>query len=281
MKIFKNKLAVVVIILSVCFLSLIGYSVKQEKVSLIEDGVGSVINSVQGLVYRVGTSIKNSAGDLFRIGSIKKENEELRAENERLKSNATQNEVLRNENSKLRSMLSFANTNDAYDYIGVDIIGLSGNNFLDGYIINKGESDGIKKGMVAIEGKGLVGQVTSVSENWSVVQSLCNANIAVAGYVPSTEESDGIVKGYQGNEESFLTEISGLSITSTIKEGDTILTSGLGGIYPKGIMIGTVKSVYEDKAKVVKSAIVKPAVEFNKIEQLLIVVPKDSEDGKY
>lgn len=281
MKIFKNKLAVVVIILSVCFLSLIGYSVKQEKVSLIEDGVGSVINSVQGLVYRVGTSIKNSAGDLFRIGSIKKENEELRAENERLKSNATQNEVLRNENSKLRSMLSFANTNDAYDYIGVDIIGLSGNNFLDGYIINKGESDGIKKGMVAIEGKGLVGQVTSVSENWSVVQSLCNANIAVAGYVPSTEESDGIVKGYQGNEESFLTEISGLSITSTIKEGDTILTSGLGGIYPKGIMIGTVKSVHEDKAKVVKSAIVKPAVEFNKIEQLLIVVPKDSEDGKY
>ena len=135
--------------------------------------------------------------------------------------------------------------------------------------------------MVAVNGKGLVGKVTQVNKKWSVVQSLCNENIAVAGHVLETEESNGIVKGYKGNEDKFLAEITGLSLDSAIKEGDTILTSGLGEIYPKGIEIGKVIEVYEDKAKVRKTAIIEPVVDFSKIEQILIVLPKDKENVKY
>ena len=281
MKILKNKLAVIVILLSVCFLGLIGYSVRKENVSFVENGVGTAINSIQGVVYNFGNSIKNSLGFIFNMNGIKTENEELKAENDKLKSNETENQLLKTENDKLRAMLNFSKTNEEYNYIGVDIVGLVGNNFLDGYTINKGEADGIKKGMVAVEGNGLAGQVTKVGKNWSIVQSLCNENIAVAGYVLDTDESDGIVKGYKGNEDKFLAEITGLSLESEVKEGDTILSSGLGGIYPKGIKIGTVTEIFQDKAKVSKSAIIKPAVEFNKIQQLLIVVPKDERNVTY
>lgn len=281
MKIFKNKLAVIVVLLSVCFLGLIGYSVKKENVSLFENGVGSVINAVQGVVFKFGNTIKDSAGLIFNAGSIKEENEALKKENEELKSNGTQNKILIKENDRLREMLNFSKTNEEYEYIGTDITGLAGNNFLDGYIINKGEDDGLKKGMVAVNGKGLVGKVTQVNKKWSVVQSLCNENIAVAGHVLETEESNGIVKGYKGNEDKFLAEITGLSLDSAIKEGDTILTSGLGEIYPKGIEIGKVIEVYEDKAKVRKTAIIEPVVDFSKIEQILIVLPKDKENVKY
>lgn len=281
MKIFKNKLAVIVILLSVSFLGLIGYSVQKDKMFMVENGVGSAINSVQGVVYKIGSKIKGSFSLVLNIGNIKSENEELKKQNEKLEFNAIQNELLRKENDRLRGMLNFADVNKQYNYIGVDIICLSGSNFLDGYVINKGEKDGIKKGMIAIEGEGLVGQVTSVGSNWSIVQSLCNENMAVAGYVLSTEESNGIVKGYKGNQDKFLAEITGLSLDSKIKEGDTILTSGLGKVYPKGIKIGEVLEVYEDRAKVVKSAIVKPAVDFNKVEQLVIIVPKEERDVKY
>ena len=68
---------------------------------------------------------------------------------------------------------------------------------------------------------------------------------------------------------------------SQIKEGDTIVTSGLGQIYPKDIMVGKVTSVTEDKVKVMKSAVVEPAVDFNKLESLFIVVPKDTREIKY
>jgi rod shape-determining protein MreC len=280
MKIFKNKLAVIVILLSVCFLGLVGYSVQKDKMSMVGNGVGSAINSVQGVVYKVSSKIKNSFSFILNIGDVKNENEELKKENEKLKFNATQNEILRKENDRLRDMLEFADVNDQYEYLGVDIQGLAGNNFFDGYVVNKGEKDGIKKGMIAIEGKGLVGQVTSVGSNWSIVQSICNENMAVAGYVSSTEESNGIVKGYKGNEDKFLVEITGLSLDSEIKEGDHILTSGLGERYPRGIKIGEVLEVHQDRAKVVKSAIVKPAVDFNKVEQLVIIVPKEERDVK-
>lgn len=281
MKLFKNKLAVIVILLSVSFLGLIGYSVQKNNMSFVENGVGSVVNSVQGVLYKASNKIKDSVSFIFNYKNIKTENEDLKTENERLKYLDIQNEILRKENDKLRSVLNFTNANEQYNYVGADIVGIAGNNFLDGYIINKGEKDGIQKGMVAIEGEGLVGQVTSVGENWSIVESLCNENVAVAGYVLSTEESNGIVKGYKGNEDKFLAIIEGLALDSKVKVGDTILTSGLGGIYPKGIKIGEVLEIYDDKANVTKSAIVKPSVEFGKVEQITIVVPKETRDVKY
>lgn len=281
MKKFKNKLAVIVILLSVCFLFLIGYSVQREKMSFVENGLGYTLNSIQSVVYNIGNKIKNSFSFITNINNIKEENEKLKEENIKLSQMSTENEILTSENERLRNMLNFTNSKNEYKYIGADIKGLSGENFLDGFTINRGSKDGIKKGMVAITAEGLVGQVTSVGNNWSIVQSLCNENIAVSAHVLSTKESDGIVKGYRGNDEKFLAEITRLSISSKIKEGDTILTSGLGLVYPKGIKIGTVLEVKEDKVAVMKSAIIKPAVDFNTLEQVLIVVPNDIIEVKY
>lgn len=281
MKSIKNKLAVIVIILSVSFLFLIGYSVQKEKMSFVGNGVGFSINSLQGLVYKAGNKVRNSFSFIFNINNIKKENEDLKEKNNSLEYKSIQNQLLEQENQRLRAMLNFIDLRNEYTYIGCDVVGISGANFLDGYIINKGSSSGLKKGMVAITGDGLVGQVTSLGDNWAIVQSLCNENIAVAGYIVTTQESDGIVKGYKGNENKFLAQITGLSIKSNISKGDIILTSGLGGIYPKGIKIGEVLEVEEDKAAVVKNAIIKPSVDFNKLEQLLIVVPKETRDVKY
>jgi len=247
----------------------------------VENGVGYTLNSIQSVVYNIGNKIKNSFSFITNINNIKEENEKLKEENIKLSQMSTENEILTSENERLRNMLNFTNSKNEYKYIGADIKGLSGENFLDGFTINRGSKDGIKKGMVAITAEGLVGQVTSVGNNWSIVQSLCNENIAVAAHVLSTKESDGIVKGYRGNDEKFLAEITGLSISSKIKEGDTILTSGLGLVYPKGIKIGTVLEVKEDKVAVMKSAMIKPTVDFNTLEQVLIVVPNDTIEVKY
>ncbi|WP_010292688.1 rod shape-determining protein MreC [Clostridium senegalense] len=271
----KNKLAVLVIILSVCFLFLIGYTVQRKHVSFVENGVGTTLNSVQGVVYNIGNKVKNSFSFIFHIKDLKSENEKLKEDNKNLDKLKNENTILADENARLRENLKFKDTRSEYEYIGADIVGRSGQNFLDGFTINRGSKDGIEKGMIAVTSVGLVGQVTSVGNNSATIQTLCNENIAVAGYVLSTKESDGIVKGYKGNEEKFLAEITGLSIDSGIKVGDTIVTSGLGDIYPKGIEIGKVLDVKEDKAAVMKSAVVKPNVDFNKLEQVLIVVQKE------
>lgn len=274
----KNKLAVVVIILSVCFLFLIGYSVQREKMSFVENGVGVTLNSIQGIAYNIGNKVKNSFKFIANIKNLKEENEKLKRETIEYSQIINQNKMLVDENNRLRKALNFKDSKSEYEYLGADIKGLSGEDFLDGFIINRGEKDGVKKGMVAITAEGLVGQVTSIGNNWSIIQSLGNENIAVAGFVLSTKESDGIVKGYKSYDGKILAEITGLSIDSKIKPGDTILTSGLGRVYPKGIEIGKVLEVKEDKATVMKSATIKPSVNLKSLQEVLIVIPKESKE---
>ncbi|MGV2644237.1 rod shape-determining protein MreC, partial [Clostridium perfringens] len=89
------------------------------------------------------------------------------------------------------------------------------------------------------------------------------------------------LKGYITHSSENLTKVTNLPMDSAIKEGDVIVTSGLGQIYPKEVRIGEVTSVETDEVKVMKTAIVKPYVDFNKLEELFVVIPKESREVKY
>lgn len=280
-KFFKNKLTVSIIILSVTFLVLISQSVKRDKVSFIENGIGYSFNSIQGVFYNLGSSIKYNLGFIFNYSTVKSENEQLTIRNNDLENKLIEYNSIKAENERLRSMVNFKESNSNYNYIGCDIIGKSGSGYLDQFTINKGTNDGIAKNMIAVTGEGLVGQVTSVGANWSVVQSLSNENLAVSAMVESTSENSGILKGYKSFGSVLLTKLYYLPADSNVAAEDVILTSGLGGLYPKGIRIGKVLSVEEDKGKVMKTALVQPYVDFNKIQELFIVVPQNKIDVTY
>ncbi|WP_294156785.1 rod shape-determining protein MreC [uncultured Clostridium sp.] len=282
MKLLKNKLAVTIIVLSVTFLGLITYTVKKENRSIIESGAGSALNPVQRLLYSATNQIKETLDFFLNFSEVKAQNKELVNENEDLKNKLAEYSDLKEENERFREILNFAEERDNYNYIGCDIISYSGGSFNDGYVVNKGTNDNVAKGMVVITNKGLVGQVTSVGTNWSIVQTLTNENIAVSVMVESTRDATGYIAGYKEDSQNRnLAKVYDLPMDSEVKEGDVILTSGVGMVYPKEIRIGEVIKVEEDKVKVMKSAIVKPYVDFNKLEDLFIVSPKDTREVKY
>ncbi|MGL5150259.1 MAG: rod shape-determining protein MreC [Clostridium sp.] len=281
MKFFKNKLAVTIVLLSVTFLGLIIYSVKSEDKTFVEDGAGAVLNPVQEIAYTINNKVKGAVDFFLNFSEVKEENKRLTKENNELENKLTQYSSLEEENNRLREMLDFSKQRDAYNYIATNIIGIAGNNIVDGYIIDKGTDQGIKKDMVVISSSGLVGQVTSTGNNWSIIQSVLSQNVAVSVMLESTRESTGILKGYVGGSDDNLAIVTNLPMNSEVKEGDVILTSGHGFIYPKEIRVGEVVSVEEDKVKVMKTAIVKPYVDFNKLEELFIVAPKDTREIKY
>ncbi len=281
MKRHRNKLAATVIVLSVAFLGIIIYSMNSEKKDALSSGFGSAINPLQKVIYTIGDKFKGTLDFFLNFSKVKEENDELTKENIELKNNLLEYAKLKEENERLREVLNFANSKDNYDYIGTEIIGYSGESFSDGYIIDKGENDGLKKDMVVISNKGLVGQVTSTGSNWAIVESLLNENIAVSVMVNSTRETTGILRGYVTRTINGLTKVTNLPLDSEIKEGDVILTSGLGQIYPKEIRIGEVISVESDEIKVMKTAIVKPYVDFNKLEELFVIIPKETREVKY
>ena len=281
MKLLKNKLAATIIVLSVTFLGLIIFTVNNQEKGAVSSGAAVVMNPMQKILYNLNNGLKNTVDYFLNFSEVKEENNTLTEENIKLKNQLLEYEKLKEENDRLREVLNFKNSKNTYDYLGAEIIGYSGESFLKGYIIDKGENDGLKKNMVVISNLGLVGQITSVGSNWAIVQSLINENIAVSVMVNSTRETTGILKGYTTHSNENLTKITNLSIDSEIKEGDVILTSGLGQIYPKEIRIGEVISVETDEIKVMKTAIVKPYVDFDKLEELFVVIPKETREVKY
>lgn len=280
MKPFKNKLAVTIIVLSVAFLGIIIFSVKNESNS-ISSGIGSVVSPLQKIVYKVNDKIKNSVDFFANFSKVKQENEDLKVKNSELENQMVEYKTLKDENERLREVLKLKESKNNYDYVGVNIIGYSGGTVSQGYIIDKGTNDGIEKDMIIINHQGLVGKVTKAESNYSIVETILNENMAVSVMVDSTRETTGILRGYKENKNEELVKVYNLPIDSEIKEGDVILTSGLGLIYPKEIRIGEVISVETDNIMVMKNALVKPYVDFNKLEELFVVVPKDKINVKY
>lgn len=279
MKFLKNKLAVTIIVLSVTFLSLIIYSASRD-VKGLEGVAGSTLSPIQKITYGLNRSVKDFVDFFLNFSEVKATNKDLEKENEKLKDEIAEKSDLEEENKRLKDLLEFKDSREEYNYISTNIIGTKGN-IINGLIIDKGEIDGVQKNMIVIASKGLVGKVTSVAKNWAIVETIVNKNISVSVMLEESRENSGILEGYANNNNEKLAKISYLPMSSEVKEGDIVLTSGYGEIYPKEIRIGEVIKVEEDKVKVMKSAIVKPYVDFEKLEELLIVAPKDSRDIKY
>ena len=274
MKPFKNKLAVTIVVLSVAFLGIIIFSLKNNS-SVISSGVGSVISPLQKIIYNANDKLKGSFDFFINFSKVKQENEELAAKNAELENKLIEYNRMKEENTTLREMFDYSQANKNYNYLGCNIVGYSGGNISNGYIIDKGTNAGVKKDMIVITPAGLVGKVTKSESNYSIVQTILNENIAVASMVEITRETTGILQGITDSKNKNLTMLSNIPIDSEIKEGDVILTSGLGGMYPQEIRIGEVVSVEVDSVGIMKKAIVKPYVDFNKLEGLFVVVPKE------
>lgn len=280
MKLLKNKLTVTIIVLSVAFLGLIIFTFSRDTKGL-EGTAGDALNPFQRISYTVNSGAKDFVDFFLNFSEVKEENKEIIKENKELQSELTEKSDLEAENDRLRALLDFKKQRDNYNYIATNIIGISGGGIIDGYTVDKGQNDGIEKGMVVIAANGLVGKVSTVASNWSIVQAIINENIKVGVMVESTRENTGILTGYKDSSNNNLVKVSNLAIDSTIKKGDKIITSGVGMIYPKEIQVGEVVSVEEDRVSVMKTAVVKPTVEFNKLEELFIVAPKDKREIKY
>lgn len=289
MKLLKNKLAVTIIVLSVTFLTAISYSATRKYGTLMESGVGSTFNLIQGFSYNVGTKIKSAISTIFNFNTIENDNEELKKKLADYETKAIGYDNLLLENENLRKMLDFKAKRGEYDYVGADVVGRGSGGWGDSFILNKGSKDGLIPGLVAITPEGLVGQVTSVNDSWSEIDTVGNTNFTVSCYVttlssevsksPNDENKSnntGALSGYKsyGDSDIYSKGIY-FPLDSKIEKGDIVLTSGLSSAYPKDIRIGTVLSTEADKGNAMTSIMVKPFVNLKSLEYVFIVVPKN------
>lgn len=265
----NKKVGIIGIIITVLILILLVLTttVNVSKFSNVEGFFNKLVIPVQnGLTYLKNKISKNNT--FFEdINNLKSENEKLIEENNKLQEELRELEIIKAENETLKQYLNLTEKYSTYTTTPAYIISKDTSNYNNIFIINVGEKDGIKVNMTVIADKGLVGHIISTTENTSKVQTIISTSNTVSATL-GTSRDNVICRGTLNSNEIKATYIS---TNVTVAEGETIETSGMGGIYPKGIHIGTVKQITNTKNITDRTAIITPAVDFNKIETVLVI----------
>lgn len=267
----NNKTSVLGIIITIILLIVLVFisNINIEKFSYIENAVSSLVIPIQnGLTY-----LKNkvSGNDAFftNINNLKQENQDLKNKNSELEESLRELEMIRSENQTLKEELELSEKYSEYTTKSAYVIDRDISNYSSDIVINIGSKDGVAVNMTVIADKGLVGHVISVTEKTAKIQTIVDPASSVSCSITSSKDSI-IAKGtLEGQSQLKATYIP---TDAELVENDSIETSGLGGIYPKGIYVGTIKKVVNKNNITDRYALVNTAVDFSKLDTVLVVL---------
>jgi rod shape-determining protein MreC len=200
------------------------------------------------------------------LGVSRSQLEQLREQNLQLRARVVELEEAGLENARLTALLDVARTEEI-EAVGARVIGRPSSTWEGVITINRGSEDGIREGMPVIGPLGLLGQTVEVSARSSKIRLITDQRSGVAAMVQRSR-AEGIVRG---SVEGRLT-LDFLAAETELLPGDVVITSGMGGVYPKGLIIGEISEVPADSPAVLKSARVTPAGDPGALEEVLVLI---------
>lgn len=233
----------------------------------------SVIIPLQKGVNGIGLWLTEKSNLLRSLEDLQAENDELRAQIDTLKQENLQIQEDQVELNNLRELYKLDNSYSSYEKIGASVIGRSADNWYNTFTIDKGAKDGIEVDMNVISGNGLVGIVTSVSDNYSIVRSIIDDSSNVSSMLLNTGDICTVSGDLQLVENGYIS-LRFLDKDVRIKDGDMIVTSNISEKYMEGILIGYAKDVTMDSNNLTQSGYVVPAVDFKHIQHVLVILEK-------
>jgi rod shape-determining protein MreC len=228
--------------------------------------ISTLQNGFMGVVQGVG----GAWSGYIQLTQVRKDNLGLNEELERLRDENVRLLEAKAALDRLELLLAFR-TQSPYPVIAARVIGRDPTNWYRTLMIDKGERQGVRVDLGVIVPSGAVGRVIKTTPDYAMVLLLTDRNSAVAAIVQETRD-EGIVEG----TEKGLARIKYLSTLSEVKEGDQVVTSGLTGDFPKGILIGRIRQVERQEMALFHQAEVMPSVDFSKLEEVLVLLPTAS-----
>ncbi len=216
--------------------------------------------------------VKKVWGHYFFLISTAEANESLRAELQRLLAEKNRCKEIELSNQRLRGLLNFHKEFDIHVF-AAEVIARDPSGWFKTIIIDKGSVNGVRKRMPVVVSAGVVGQIIEVSPYYSKVLLVIDNNSAVDGLCQRTR-ARGVVKGSENDQCDFVY----VSRTSDVSIGDSVISSGLDGIYPKGLPLGRVSGVARKNFGMFQEVEIEPYVNFDKLEEVLVVLNQPQHD---
>ncbi|MCV3763816.1 rod shape-determining protein MreC [Companilactobacillus farciminis] len=283
-KFFSNKKLIILMILIIVTFGLLAVTVNiRDKKSTppVVQQIGNDVVSVVGGVFAYPTNaVKNATSEFSDLYNTYSENKRLKSRIGELAQNKAKLEVVQEENKKLKQELKLNSTLTDYSTVNASVLSRSPSSWQSYLTINRGQTSGIKKNMPVMSGKGLIGRIIEVDKVSSKVELISTDNELndkfAAEILGENKNITGVVSRYDSDTGDLVME--NVTSTKNIKKGQSVITSGLGGLTPRGLYIGKVYGIKKDNYGMTNSVYITPAAELRNFT--VVTVIKSSVSGE-
>lgn len=250
---------------------------------------GGPLNTVAGYVFipmqrginYVGNWFSDKADNLADLRDVMAENQELKAQVDELTSELNTIKLEQYELDNLRQLLALDQKYPSYQKVAANVIGKDAGNWFSIFTIDKGSKDGIEPDMNVIAGSGLVGIVTDVGPNYAKVRSIIDDVSKTSGMLLTTSDRcivHGDLQEMNENQNILFADLK--DSDDEAAAGDPVVTSHISDKYLQGILIGYISTLKVDSNNLTKSGTITPAVDFEHIAEVLVILDKKESGGK-
>ena len=272
----KKYILILIIILIILLLIIFSFTLKEDRKlskaeSLLKDGL---IYSEKIITYPFNY-IKENIKEYKKLKDVNINNNILETSIDRIDSIEAENIELRRQLETLKEELNINYTLSDYEYLNATVVSRNVGYWHNKITINKGTYNGVEKDMVVISSKGLIGKVIKTSTFTSDVRLITTSDTSnkISVHISNGDNNlYGLINSYDYNKNVL--ELEGISNTKDVNIGDYVYTSGLGGVFPTGILIGIVEEITTDSYDLAKIIKVKPSADFNDINYVSILKRK-------
>lgn len=270
----------IVSLITIVLLVVMGVSVnKNSRLNWLNNIISVPLTPVQSFFSSIGQKVEDGLYFFKDMEAVKKENEILRAEVAELQKQNRELPVLESKNDELRRALSLKEQFGDYTFVGTNIIAIDPGNWFNVFKVDIGSREGVQSDCpVVTSAKGLVGRVLSSDITSSKVLTIIDEESAVSGWISKAGGGHVIVRGDMALKEKGLCKMDYIPLEVDVEVGDVIKTSGLGGIYPKGIVIGEVIEVRKTNSELDRYAIIQPAADFKRLEEVYVLKGNEKQE---
>ncbi len=239
--------------------------------TMISGPLATILAPIQSAVASVSASISeklDAFGDKLALErELAETQQELAATSVKT---ARYDEVVA-ENERLRALMNNYEKYEQYDPMFARVIGKDTGNWYTNFTVDKGTSSGVEKGMTVMSADGVVGRVVEVGLNYAKVLTIVDGSSGVAVLIERTRDN-GVIRGMVDDTTGeYLLQMNYLIDLNDVRTGDTVLTSGLDGVFPKGLPIGTVTQISRQSSELSQYVVVTPYTDFEHVEEVLLL----------
>ncbi|BDH62435.1 cell shape-determining protein MreC [Lysinibacillus sp. PLM2] len=269
---FSNKKLILLLVSMIFIVALISFSLRdRQNATLPEQFIKDTVGLVQSFVAKPTNYITGVFSDINSLLNTYEENKRLKMRLEDFAVLQSQVNTLQSENESLREIVEKEDSLRDYVPIQATVISRNPDQWEEKIILNKGSSHGIEVNMAVMTAQGLIGKISLVTPLTSEVELLQtnNPNFRVSAVIQGeNQEIFGLLEGYDVERNELI--MKRIDSSLEVKEGELVISSGLGGIFPKGILIGEITEVTTDDFGLTKLAYVKPAADFSMLQDVII-----------